>query len=128
MHPKTYYLDLFRVTQPQLEAVVAEGLRSGGGFCDLFFENTDCADLLLRDGEVSSGGSHVDYGVGIRVLCGEKTGYAYSESTAFPAMIGAARASSSKGPRWRTKASPAVGGPGPRCSPTSSSPPFPTRP
>ena len=60
MHPKTDYLDLFRVTQPQLEAVVAEGLRSGGGFCDLFFENTDCADLLLRDGEVSSGGSHVD--------------------------------------------------------------------
>ena len=92
MHPKTDYLDLFRVTQPQLEAVVAEGLRSGGGFCDLFFENTDCADLLLRDGEVSSGGSHVDYGVGIRVLCGEKTGYAYSESTAFPAMMGAARA------------------------------------
>ena len=94
MHPQAYYLDLFQVSQQQLEAVVAEGLRSGGGFCDLFFENTDCADLLLRDGEVSSGGSHVDFGVGIRVLCGEKTGYAYSESTAFPAMMSAARAAS----------------------------------
>jgi len=29
---------------------------------------------------------HIDYGVGIRVLKGEKTGYAYSESTDLKAM------------------------------------------
>lgn len=91
---KKYYLDCFQVTEDQLAYLTAEGLRSGGDYCDLFFENTSFNDLLLRDGIVSSGGSHIDFGVGIRVLNGEKTGYAYSESTDINAMIGAARAAS----------------------------------
>ena len=46
------------------------------------------------DGEVSSSGLNIDYGVGIRVLCGEKTGYAYSESTEWADMESAAKAAS----------------------------------
>ena len=41
---------------------------------------------------VSSGGFHTDFGVGIRVLKGEKTGYAYSESTEIADMLKAAEA------------------------------------
>ena len=85
-------LDHFGVTEEQLRALVAEGLRSGGDWCDLYFEDTAYHDLLLRDGEVASGGYHVDYGCGIRVLKGEKTGYAYAESTDFPSLLQAARA------------------------------------
>jgi len=92
IYDRRYYLDTFRVTENDLAALTAEGLRGGGDFCDLFFENTSYRDILLRDGEVSSGGFHIDYGVGIRVLCGEKTGYAYSESTDMPSMRSAARA------------------------------------
>lgn len=77
---------------PLLDAVVAEGLSSGGSYCDLYFENTSYGSLLLRDGAVTSGGSHVDYGVGVRVLSGEKTGYAYSESTLKAHIIACARA------------------------------------
>ena len=84
-------LDHFGVTEEQLRALVAEGLRSGGDWCDLYFEDTAYHDLLLRDGEVASGGYHVDYGCGIRVLKGEKTGYAYAESTDFPSLLQAAR-------------------------------------
>ncbi len=85
-------LDHFGVTEEQLRALVAEGLRSGGDWCDLYFEDTAYHDLLLRDGEVASGGYHVDYGCGIRVLKGEKTGYAYAESTDFPSLLQAAKA------------------------------------
>ena len=92
IYDRQYYLDTFRVTENDLRDLAAEGLRGGGDFCDLFFENTSYRDILLRDGEVSSGGFHIDYGVGIRVLCGEKTGYAYSESTDLPSMRSAARA------------------------------------
>ena len=92
IYDRQYYLDTFMVTERDLAELAAEGLRSGGDFCDLFFENTSYRDILLRDGEVSSGGFHIDYGVGIRVLCGEKTGYAYSESTDMPSMRSAARA------------------------------------
>lgn len=91
---RNYYLDLFQVSVPRLERLAAEGLKGGGSFCDLFFENTSYNDLLLRDGIVSSGGFHIDYGVGIRVLNGEKTGYAYTESTDPLSMAEAAEAAS----------------------------------
>ncbi|MBR5661770.1 MAG: TldD/PmbA family protein [Bacteroidales bacterium] len=89
---ENYYLDLFQVTRPQLESLVAAGIKEGGSYSDLFFENTTYQDLLLRDGIVSSGGFHIDYGVGIRVLKGDRTGYAYSESTDTKSMTEAAKA------------------------------------
>ena len=91
---KNFYLNLFQVSEGQLERLVADGLKGGGSYCDLFFENTSYNDLLLRDGIVSSGGFHIDYGVGIRVLKGEKTGYAYSESTDARSLADAAAAAS----------------------------------
>lgn len=88
-------LDRFGVSEEQLRALVAEGLRAGGDWCDLYFEDTAYHSLLLRDGEVGSGGYHVDYGCGIRVLKGEKTGYAYAETTDFASLLAAARAAGS---------------------------------
>lgn len=85
----------FGLTIPQLESLVAEGIRGGGQWCDLYFEDTVFNDLLLRDGEVNSGGYHVDYGCGIRVLSGEKTGFAYSESTNYSSLLAAARSAGS---------------------------------
>ena len=85
-------LDRFGLTESQLRELVAEGLRAGGDWCDLYFEDTAYHDLLLRDGVVGSGGYHVDYGCGIRVLKGEKTGYAYAETTDLPSLLSAARA------------------------------------
>ena len=75
---KKYYLDTFGVTEGQLQTLVETAMATGGSYADLFFENTSYSDLMLRDGEVTSGGFHIDYGVGIRVLKGERTGYAYS--------------------------------------------------
>ena len=89
---KDHYLNLFRVTEAQLQGLAAEGIAGGGSYCDLFFESTSYSDLLLRDGKVAAGGFHIDHGVGIRVLDGEKTGYAYSESTDARAMSQAVRA------------------------------------
>lgn len=88
-------IDRFSLTEDQLRSIIAEGLRSGGDWCDLYFEDTEYGDLLLRDGEVTSGGHHIDYGCGIRVLKGEKTGYAYAESTDFRSLMAAAAAAGS---------------------------------
>lgn len=85
----------FGVTQEQLRTIIAEGLRSGGNWCDLYFEDTTYSDLLLRDGVVASGGFNRDFGCGVRVLNGEKTGYAYSESIDMPSLLQAARAAGS---------------------------------
>ena len=88
-------MNRFRISEGQMKTLVSEGLKGGGSWCDLYFEDTVYFDLLLRDSEVSSGGYHQDYGCGIRVLSGEKTGYAYSESTDFPALMNAAKAAAS---------------------------------
>ena len=87
-----YFLDTFQVTLPLMEALTAKALCHGGDWSDLYFENTVYGDLLLKDGQVTSGGLHTDFGAGIRVLSGEKTGYAYSENTEMKDMEAAARA------------------------------------
>ena len=87
-------LEIFGLSRKQLRDIVSEGLK-GGHWCDLYFEQTVYNDLLLRDGAVASGGFHLDYGCGVRVLDGEKTGYAYSESTEMSALLDAARAARS---------------------------------
>ena len=87
-----YYSDIFKVSQGNLRRLTETAIRRGGDFADLYFENTTYFNLLLKDGVVSSGGFHTDFGVGIRVLKGEKTGYAYSESTEMADMLKAAEA------------------------------------
>ncbi len=91
---KQYFLDTFKVSTPDLETIAAEAISKGGDWSDLYFENSLYGDLLLKDGEVTSGGLHSDFGVGIRVLSGEKTGYAYSETTDLKDMKAAAKAAS----------------------------------
>ena len=91
---KNRYLEIFNVTEPQLQTLTATALAHGGDYCDLYFEHTTFFNLMLKDGVVSSGGFHTDFGVGIRTLTGEKTGYAYSENTDMADMISAAKAAS----------------------------------
>ena len=73
---KNYYLNIFKVGERQLEDLMQSASGYGADYADLYFENTTYFNLMLKDGEVSSGGFHTDFGVGIRVLKGEKTGYA----------------------------------------------------
>jgi TldD protein len=94
MNTRNHYLDIFKVTEQQLHTLATTALVHGGDYCDLYFEHTTFFNLLLKDGVVSSGGFHTDFGVGIRVLKGEKTGYAYSENTEMKDMLDAARAAS----------------------------------
>ena len=94
MDNRQHSLDIFNVSEPQLQTLAAAALLHGGDFCDMYFEHTTFFNLLLKDGVVSSGGFHTDFGVGIRVLKGEKTGYAYSENTEMEDMLKAAKAAS----------------------------------
>ena len=94
MNNTQYYLNIFETSVRELERVSAAALSRGGDYCDMYFEYTTFFNLLLKDSVVSSGGFHTDYGVGIRVLKGEKTGYAYAENTDLPDMLKAADAAS----------------------------------
>ena len=87
----TDYTSLFNVTREQMRNLLSTALSSGGDYADLFFEHSISESMRLRDGMVNSAGCDIDFGVGIRVVAGGHTGYAFSESTAYADMEKAAR-------------------------------------
>jgi TldD protein len=86
-----WVLDHFKVTENELRKVMAIAMENGGDYADIFFEHTLDSMLVLRDGKVNSTSSNIDFGVGIRVIKGDQTGYAYTENVAMSEMIKAAR-------------------------------------
>ena len=94
MNRAEYYHNIFGAGVQELQTLIAAALSKGGDYADLYFEYTTFFNLNLKDGVVSSGGFHTDCGVGIRVLKGERTGYAYSENLAMDQMLKAAQAAS----------------------------------
>lgn len=55
-------------------------------FADLFFQTSMDEVWTLEDGIIKEGGFHIDRGVGVRAISGEKTGFAYSDVINFAAL------------------------------------------
>jgi TldD protein len=67
---------------------------------DLYFQISRQENWSMEDGRVKEGSFSLDQGVGVRAVCGEKTGFAYSDEIMLPALLeaaGAARAISRQG-------------------------------
>jgi len=86
-----YYLDHFEVSTEMLQQVIAAAMSKGGDYADLFFEHKKSNSLALEDNKVNRAISNVGFGVGIRVLKGDQTGFAYSETVTPEAMLNAAK-------------------------------------
>jgi len=74
-----------------LTRILGEALAKGGDYADLFFERREEATLMLEDGVVRSASAGTKAGAGVRVLAGEKTGYAFTEDVTPESMLHAAR-------------------------------------
>lgn len=90
LNPLTFtiadYYNHFGVTPKLIQDVIAEGLSRGGDYCDLFFEHTIDNSIGLEDNIVNRAASEINFGVGIRVLKGDQTGYSYTEEITPSAM------------------------------------------
>jgi len=67
---------------------------------DLYFQVSRHESWTVEDGVLKEGSFSLDQGVGVRAVCGEKTGFAYSDELLLPALeqaAGAARAISKQG-------------------------------
>jgi len=69
-------LDL--LDEPTVSRVLAEALRSGGDFAELFVEDRRSSSARLDDGRIEELTSGRDRGAGIRVVRGETTGFAHT--------------------------------------------------
>lgn len=74
-----------------MKKVLAAALEKGGDYADLFFEHSYRNNIGLQDGAVNRASSNIDFGMGVRVLAGDQTGYAYVENVTLDEMLKAAR-------------------------------------
>jgi len=76
-------------------------------YADLYFQTAHAESWVLDDGIVREGSHSIDQGVGIRAISGQKTGFAYSDEIALPALTqaaSAARSIASKGNNTQVQA------------------------
>jgi TldD protein len=59
---------------------------------DLYFQVSRQESWSFEDGKLKEGSFHLEQGVGVRAVCGEKTGFAYSDELLVPSLEQAASA------------------------------------
>src|SRR5919205_4433826 len=69
----------FNLTKQDLEGYLSEALSQGGDYADLYFEYLLTSSISMDESMVKSATQGVSMGVGVRVIAGERTGYAYSD-------------------------------------------------
>ena len=69
----------FGITRQDLEKYLGEALSQGGDYADLYFEYLVTSSIGIDESMVKSAAQGVSMGVGVRVISGERTGYAYSD-------------------------------------------------
>ncbi len=85
------YLNHFEVTPELLNELIRAAMEKGADYADLYFQHSINNYSTLEDGKVNQAYSNIGFGVGIRVLKGDQTGFAFSENVTPEAMLKAAR-------------------------------------
>jgi TldD protein len=80
------------LSDDQLSGVLGQMLTHELDSADLYFQTSRHESWVLEDGIVKEGSYGFDRGVGVRAVSGEKTGFAYSDEIALPALQQSARA------------------------------------
>ncbi|MGA3039318.1 MAG: metalloprotease TldD [Bryobacteraceae bacterium] len=76
---ESFFPQRFGITPRDLEKYLAEALSQGGAYADLYFEYLSTSSIGIDESIVKSASQGVSLGVGVRVIAGERTGYAYSD-------------------------------------------------
>ena len=85
------YLDLDKET---INRVIAEALTRGGDFAEVYLENRISRNIVMEESKFKSGLCGISQGAGVRVISGNKTGYAYTDDINLENLLRAARVAS----------------------------------
>jgi TldD protein len=88
---ESFFARKFGITERDLEGYLAEALSVGGDYADLYFEYLSTSQISIDESIVKSATQGVSLGVGVRVIAGERTGYAYSDDLSSEKIRKAAR-------------------------------------
>jgi TldD protein len=97
---QSFFAERFGISERDLESYLSEALSAGGEYADLYFEYLATTSIGIDEGIVKSATEGVSLGVGVRVIAGERTGYAYSDDLSPEKIRKAARVAAhiAKGP------------------------------
>ncbi len=88
---ESFFARKFGITERDLESYLSEALSAGGDYADLYFEYLTTSQISIDESIVKSATQGVSLGVGVRVIAGERTGYAYSDDLSSEKVRKAAR-------------------------------------
>src|SRR5450755_3141401 len=96
----SFFGQKFGLTEHNLESYLSEALSAGGDYADLYFEYLATSSIGIDEEIIKSATEGVTLGVGVRVIAGERTGYAYSDDLSPEKIRKAARVAAliAKGP------------------------------
>jgi TldD protein len=75
----SFFAEKFGLRSQDLENYLAEALSQGGDYADIYFEYQATSSISMDESIVKAATQGVSLGVGVRVISGERTGYAYSD-------------------------------------------------
>lgn len=85
-----FFTGKFNISIGDIESMLGVALSRGGDYADLYIEYTVLNSLNLEEQIVKSANRNARSGVGVRVISGEKTGYAYCDEIEIEAIRKAA--------------------------------------
>ena len=88
---KRYFIEKLGLSERLMERCLGEALSAGGEYADLYFESVTSTSLGIDESLVKSASQGISVGCGIRVLSGERTGFAYTDDLSSDRLLKAAR-------------------------------------
>lgn len=85
-----YFFDRYGLTGGDIDRLLATALARGGDYADLYFEYKVANAVNIEEQIVKQAAKSIAQGVGVRVIVGDKTGYAYTDEITFEAIARAA--------------------------------------
>ncbi|MGO9863678.1 MAG: metalloprotease TldD [Terriglobales bacterium] len=86
-----FFFRHYGLTNQDLETYLAAALSAGGDYVDLYFEYLTSTSLMVDESLVKSASQGISAGCGVRVVSGERTGYAYTDDLSPQRILHAAR-------------------------------------
>src|SRR5947207_12896556 len=85
------FFQKFGITPADLQRYLSEALSAGGDYADLYFEYLTSTTISVDESIVKSATQGISAGCGVRVLSGDRTGYAYTDDLSPERILRAAR-------------------------------------
>ena len=77
-----------------LSRIISKALEKGGDFADVYLENRISRQIVMEESQFKSGLYGISQGAGVRVISGNKTGYAYTDEITEEKLLRAAEVAS----------------------------------